>query len=100
MPVTPVRRTELIRRLTDALSAFRRIADDATGPDLDVRLYVEPGDSSWWLSTGDVQYDQMSADLCAAHLLWVSMTPQEVGEVADALLQDIDFQHGEECCED
>jgi hypothetical protein len=81
--------------LSAELAYFRRIADDATGPDLDVRLVVDVGDESWWLATGDVQYDTVHGDICAAATLCVSMTPEELREVRSELLNDVENQRAD-----
>lgn len=100
MPTTPVPKIELVTALHRSLNEFRKIANDDTGPDLDVRLCVDIGDQNWWLATGDVQYDTVHGDLCAAGTLWVTMTHEEVVEVATELMTEIDeqeFEHAPDC---
>jgi hypothetical protein len=80
----------LTAQLTAAFVEFRRIADDATGPDLDVRVVADIGDSHWWLSAGDVQYDTVHGDICAAGTMWVSMDSSEIRELAVQLCDEID----------
>ncbi len=86
----PLNRRTLCAQLKGALREFRRIADDDTGPDLDVRVVVDVGDNTWWLATGGVQYDTVHGDVCAAGTLCVSMTPDEVDEVAGQLCDEVD----------
>lgn len=95
MPTMPIRHGKLDAMLSSALAEFRRIADDNTGPDCDVRLVVDVGDQEWWLATGDVQFDTVHGDLCASAILSVSMTPEELREVRSELVNDIENQHAD-----
>lgn len=88
----PLNPRVLARQLTAALVDFRKHANGDTGPDLDVRVVADLGDETWWLATGDVQYDTVHGDLCAAASLHCSMTPEEVAEVAKELCTEIDEQ--------
>lgn len=94
--VTPVQKSVLVAQLVRTLVDFRKHADENTGPDIDVRLYVESGDQNWWVSSGDVQYDNVTADFCAAASLAVGMTNDDVIHVAQTMLDDIDDQIAEQ----
>ena len=57
-------------------------------PIIDVRLHVLI-DGSYWLSTGSVDYDQLSGDFTACSIITLDSTPEDL--MID-LLSDLDFQ--------
>jgi hypothetical protein len=91
MATLPVRKIDLVTQLTRARNEFAKApsSDERT---LDVRLVVDFGDQAWWLATGDVQYDTVHGDACAAGALWASMGLEDLDSLATELLSDIDNQ--------
>jgi 3-dehydroquinate synthetase len=91
MPTTPVRKIDLVTQLTRARNEFAKAppSDERT---LDVRLVVDFGDQTWWLATGDAQYDTVHGDACAAGTIWASMGLEDLDSLATELLSDIDNQ--------
>lgn len=93
--VTPINVRKLDALLSQELDAHRRIANTDTGPDFDVRLVVDVGDDAWWIATGDVSFDTVHGDLCAAATLCVSMTREELRDVRSQLINDIENQRAD-----